>query len=450
MITTKIRAFLLALALSLSALIAVGAPASVQAEECTKTLKIWSFGDVFLPRLILQYKQQNPGICFDIKKSDLDPLNGTQMITACAAANSHTGPDIAAVEIQYSGYWRAYPQCFVDLRTLKRTSDGKSAKELKSLYLPWRFDNGVAYNGNVIGLPTDVGGLEVAYRWDLLKAKGLPYKRAAVSKAISTWPKFIDFGKQYMAKLTKSEKALKMGFLDNAGAIYTAMINQGTKKYYENNGTAAGKLIYSTNPTIKKAYNTTVTALKAGIGTRVAQFSSDWSVGMQKGKFAMMLAPAWMMDYIKQQASATKGKWDIANIPGGGGNQGGTQLTIPTAGNPLNRQAAWDFLSWYVAPEQQKFAFLTYGMFPTTVSLYKDPEVTGFNDPFFNNAPVGKIYSEGVQKLKPIFAGKYDRAIDKEIGAALTRIDVLISKKKAFNALNEWKTAMTNIAKIAK
>ncbi|MFZ9309862.1 MAG: extracellular solute-binding protein, partial [Candidatus Nanopelagicales bacterium] len=140
----------------------------------------------------------------------------------------------------------------------------------------------------------------------------------------------------------------------------------------------------------------------------------------------------------------------IANIPGGGGNQGGTQLTIPTAGNPLNRQAAWDFLSWYTAPEQQKFAFLTYGMFPTTVSLYKDPEVTGFNDPFFNNAPVGKIYSSGVQKLKPIFAGKYDRAIDKEIGAALTRIDVLISKKKAFNALNEWKTAMTNIAKIAK
>lgn len=448
--STRLRSITLAFALMLSTLVGVALPSTVQAEECTTTLKIWSFGDVFLPRLILQYKQENPGICFDIKKSDLDPLNGTQMITACAAANSHTGPDIAAVEIQYSGYWRAYPQCFVDLRTLKRKSDGKSAKELKNLYLPWRWDNGVAYNGNVIGMPTDVGGLEVAYRWDLLKAKGLPYKRAAVSKAISTWPKFIALGKKYMAKLSKAEKAQKMGFIDNAGAMYTAMINQGTKKYYENNGTAAGRLVYSSNPTIKKAYDTTVQALQAGIGTRVAQFSSDWSVGMQKGKFAMMLAPAWMMDYIKQQASGTKGKWDIANIPGGGGNQGGTQLTIPTAGNVANRQAAFDFLTWYVAPAQQKFAFLTYGMFPTAVSLYKDPEVTGYKDPFFNNAPVGKIYSTGVQKLKPIFAGKYDRAIDKEIGAALTRIDVLISKKKAFNALNEWKTAMNNIAKIAK
>ena len=125
-------------------------------------------------------------------------------------------------------------------------------------------------------------------------------------------------------------------------------------------------------------------------------------------------------------------------------------MTIPTAGNVANRQAAFDFLTWYVAPEQQKFGFLTYGFFPTTVSLYTDPDVTGYKDPFFNNAPVGKIYSEGIQKLKPLFAGKYDRAIDKEIGAALTRIDVAISKKKSYNATTEWNKAMTEIAKVAK
>ena len=62
----------------------------------------------------------------------------------------------------------------------------------------------------------------------------------------------------------------------------------------------------------------------------------------------------------------------------------------------------------------------------------------------------GEIYASGVQKLKPIFAGKYDRAIDKEIGAALTRIDVLISKKKTYNANAEWTKAMTEIAKVAR
>ncbi len=51
---------------------------------------------------------------------------------------------------------------------------------------------------------------------------------------------------------------------------------------------------------------------------------------MNKGTFATILAPAWMMDYIKQQAPDTSGKWDIAALPGGGGNQGGTQLTVPS------------------------------------------------------------------------------------------------------------------------
>lgn len=456
MLKKRIRAAGLAIAMMASLLAGTATAPAAQAVDCVgTTIKIWSFGDVFLPKLLLEYKakmlkERNETICFDIKKSDLDPLNGTNMITACAAANSHTGPDIAAVEIQYSGYWRSYPQCFVDLKTLRRTSDNKNAYDLRTQYLPWRWNNGVAYNGAIIGMPTDVGGLEVAYRWDLLKAKGLPYTRDKLSAAITTWDKFIALGQKYMSKLTPAEKAAKLGFMDNAGAIYTAMTAQGSEKYYKNNGTANGQLVYKTNPNVRNAFNTTVKALKAGIGTRVAQFSSDWTVGMQKGKYAVMLAPAWMMDYIKQQAATTTGKWDIANMPGGGGNQGGTQLTIPTAGNPLTRQAAFDFLTWYVAPEQQKTAFLTYGMFPTTVSLYKDPQVTGYKDPFFNNAPVGEIYASGVQKLKPIFAGKYDRAIDKEIGAALTRIDVLISKKKTYNANAEWTKAMTEIAKVAR
>ena len=214
MLKKRIRAAGLALAMMASLLAGTATAPAAQAVDCTTTIKIWSFGDVFLPRLILQYKQQNPGICFDIKKSDLDPLNGTNMITACAAANSHTGPDIAAVEIQYSGYWRSYPQCFVDLKTLRRSSDNKNAYDLRGQYLPWRWNNGVAYNGAIIGMPTDVGGLEVAYRWDLLKAKGLPYTRDKLSASITTWDKFIALGQKYMAKLTPAEKAAKLGFMD--------------------------------------------------------------------------------------------------------------------------------------------------------------------------------------------------------------------------------------------
>ena len=385
---------------------------------CT-VLKVETFGDVIQPALVADYRRLHPEIKLSIKKSDLDALNGTSLYTQCAAGGKGN-PDIAAVEISYSGFWRSYPQCFTDLRTLRTTVGNKSANELKKDYLAWRWEQGVGYNDSVIGIPTDVGGLEVAYRWDLFKAKGLPYKRADVSKAWTTWPKFIEFGKKYMAKVSAADKKKNIGFMDNVATIYAAMMNQGTMKYYKNNGTDAGQLIFKTNPQVKLAFNTTIDAGKAGIGTRIGQFSSDWNVGMTKGTFAVMLAPAWMMDYIKGQAPSTKGKWDIADIPGGGGNQGGSQLTIPKGA--VHKQEAWDFISWYLAPAQQLKVFQIYGLFPSTPSLYTDPDLVGFKDPFFNNAPTGAIYADGVKKLKPIFEGKLQRCIDMAMGSAISLV----------------------------
>ncbi len=392
--------------------------ATVSGNGCI-VLTVNTFGDVIQPALVAEYRKLRPDVKLAIKKSDLDALNGTGLFTQCAAGGAGN-PDIAAVEISYSGFWRAYPQCFVDLRSLRTTDGNKSANDLKKDYLSWRWEHGVGYNDSVIGIPTDVGGLEVAYRWDLFKKAGLPYQRDAVGKAWSTWPKFIEFGKKYVAKLTPAQRKANVGFIDNIGTIYPAIMNQGTEKYYRNNGTDQGLLIYKTNKQLKTAFDTTVAASNAKIGTRIGQFSSDWNVGMSKGTFAAMLAPAWMMDYIKGQAPSTKGKWDIAEVPGGGGNMGGSQLTIPKGAK--NSQEAWNFIAWYLAPAQQLTVFKTYGLFPSTPSLYSNTALTGYKDPFFNNAPVGKIYGDGVKKLKPIFEGKLQRCIDMAMGSAISLV----------------------------
>ena len=391
--------------------------ATTNTNECT-VLTVNTFGDVIQPALVADYRKLRPDIKLSIKKSDLDALNGTGLFTQCAAGGAGN-PDIAAVEISYSGFWRSYPQCFVDLRTLRNTAN-KSANDIKKDYLSWRWEHGVGYNDSVIGIPTDVGGLEVAYRWDLLKKAGLPYQRDKVSKEWSTWPKFIAFGKKYVAKLTAAQRKANVGFIDNIGTIYPAIMNQGTEKYYRNNGTDQGLLVYKTNKQVKLAFDTTVAASDAKIGTRIGQFSSDWNVGMSKGTFAAMLAPAWMMDYIKGQSPSTKGKWDIAEVPGGGGNMGGSQLTIPKGSK--NQQEAWNFISWYLAPAQQLKVFQMYGLFPSTPSLYTNTDLVGFKDPFFNNAPVGKIYADGVKKLKPIFEGKLQRCIDMAMGSAISLV----------------------------
>jgi len=462
------------------------APAATAATPVTIT--IWTFGDVIEPNLVRQYKLIHPEVTLQLKKGDIDPQQNN-MITAC---NSRSGPaDVIAVEVSYSGWWRSYPNCFTDLRTMKTSSananatkgvdkdgktvdvtyvdsvgvrqpvgtvpSGQSATTIKSNYLPWRWEHGVAYNDSVIGIPTDVGGLEVAYRSDLMVKAGLVTAaqvkngtaRDVLAKKWPTWDKFIATGAAYMKKLSAADKKAGKGFLDSVGTIYAAILNQGTEKYYRNNGTDQGTLIYDKNPEIKKAWDTTLKAQSAGIGTRIGQFSSDWNVGMNKGTFATMLAPAWMMDYIKQQAPDTAGKWDIADLPGGGGNQGGTQLTIPSYSD--DKQAAWDFIAWYLAPEQQLQVFRTYGLFPSTKVIYNDPSVKDFKDPFFNKAPVGKIYSEGILKLKPIFEGKLNRGIDQAFGAGLGR--VISGKKnektkKPWTSKDSWAMVMTEVKKL--
>jgi len=390
------------------------------------TLTIWTFGEVIQPGLQREYQKLHPEVKISPIKFDVDPLH-QKTILSCQTGGT---ADIIAFETPYSGYWRTgnRPKCFQDLREMKTSTTnatagvaaGLSALDIKKNYLAWRWEQGVAFNDSVIGIPTDVGGLQVAYRTDLFKKAGLPTDRAAVSKLWPTWDKFIATGQKYVSKLTPAEKKAGKAFIDDAGSIYAAVMNQGTVKYYQPNNTDAGKLVYKTNPQIKTAWNTTVKAMNSGIGARLGQFTSDWNIGMNKGAMATILAPAWMLDYIKKQAPDTKGKWDIADLPVGGGNQGGTQLGVTSYSK--NKQAAYDFLTWYLAPEQQLKVFKTYGLFPSTSVLYDDAALLEYKDEFFSNAPVGQIYTKGVLKLQPIFEGELQRKIDSTFGAGLGRV----------------------------
>jgi cellobiose transport system substrate-binding protein len=429
----KLSARIAGIAIAFALPLSLVAPAS--AAPAAVTLTVWTYGNVIEPQAITDYKKLHPEITIQLKKSGLD-AHHQSLITSFLANKT---PDIAAIEVSYSGYFRSYPQYFTDLRQAPYNS-----ASIEKNYLDWRWDQGVGYEGTVFGIPTDVGGMQVAYRPDLFKAHGLPSTRDAVGKLWPTWNAFIETGQKYQKNLTKAEKTsctkkkVCYGFIDNAGTIYNAVLNQGTKKYYENDNTKDGKLVYGSNSQVKAAFQTTATALGSGIGTNINSFTNDWNVGMNKGIFATILAPAWMMDYIKQQAPKTKGKWDIASLPGGGGNLGGSQLSIPKSA--VHKKEAWDFMSWYLSPEEQLSIFKQYGLFPSTSVLYNDPALKDFKDPFFNNAPVGQIYGSSVQTLKPIYEGKKQRAIDNIIGQALSRVGL-----KKQSAASAWTQAMNEI-----
>jgi cellobiose transport system substrate-binding protein len=420
------------------ALFASGFVAVAPANAVNKTIiKVQSFGDVMQDDLIAAYEKAHPDVDIQVAKSSMDNIV-TVIQTQCLTG---TGPDIVAIEIAYSGYFRSSrrPNCFTDLRTMNPSAD-----TIKSQYLDWRWSQGVALADSaapnrVIGIPTDVGSNAILYRVDLFKKAGLPTDRVKVSKLWPTWDKFIDTGKAYKLKTKKA-------FFDNSGTLYAAVLNQGTVKYYASNGS----LVYKSNPQVKNAFNIAVKAmttsfpasskLSKDIGARISPFTSDWVTGLRKDAFATTLGPAWMMDYIKKNAPSLKGKWDIASIPGGGGNLGGSQLAIPS--RAVNKQKAWDFLRWYLAPAQQLTMFKKHGFFPSTKTLYNDAKFKAIKDPFFNNAPVAEIYSKSALALKPLIEGEKQRTIDQIFGQALSRV-----ARGAQSASQAWTQTMSDIDK---
>jgi cellobiose transport system substrate-binding protein len=235
-----------------------------------------------------------------------------------------------------------------------------------------------------------------------------------VSNLFTDWNSYVDVGKRFLAGTP--DKTVK--WFDAGSNVYNAIVGQQTKAAYDEKG----NVIVATSPTVKSAWDTTVSAIQAGESAGLAAFSPQWNTGFQKGQFATITCPSWMMAYIKDNAPGTSGKWDIAKIPGtGGGNWGGSYLTVPKASK--HRADAVALAKWLTDPAQEKWLFTQKGNFPSDQVLWDQPEVAGYTDPFFSNAPAGKIFSASAKSLQPQVLGPHAGDIGNAIGNALQSVE---------------------------
>lgn len=159
------------------------------------------------------------------------------------------------------------------------------------------------------------------------------------------------------------------------------------------------------------------------LSAKLGQWSDDWFAGLANGAFATMLCPGWMLGVISGNAPDVDG-WDVANVfPGGGGNWGGSYLTVPAQG--ANIDEAKKLAAWLTAPEQQLAAFANAGTFPSQVDAYSDELLTAATNEYFNDAPVGQILIDRSQAITvaPFKSVKYF-PINDAMQRALTRVDV--------------------------
>lgn len=383
-----------------------------------KSFEFWSFSGINQKASVEEYQQKHPDL--KIKLTEV----GSSVETAQALTTALAGgkvPDLVLIQGDDLPKFVEQPQNFIDLRTF-------GADDVKKDYLDWVWSQSVAKDGQVLGVPTDVGGLAIAYRKDLFAAAKLPTDRDAVSKLWPTWDKFIDVGKQYKAATGKA-------FVDNAAtSVFYQAVNQGEMKFYD----ADHNLAYERSPQVKLAFDYSLAAAQAGITAKLSSFSEGWTAGAAKGDFAVLAAPSWMLGSIRSNAPATKGKWDIATIPGGAGNWGGSYLAIPK--NAKNQKAAWDYIKEMQSPASQLEHYVGAGSLPSTPSVYKDPRLTSHKDPFFSNAQTGKIYTDSLLGLKPFYIGPDSSAIGQEFQNALTNVE-----QGKGDPAKAWDTALQNV-----
>ncbi len=350
------------------------------AGQVTLTINFW--GDFGLQELKTRYEAEHTNVKITLNSGEYNAQHEDLQKKLIAGSGA---PDIAALDEGCMVQIRSQADQFVNLLD-------KGAGRYESNYLPWKWKQSLSADGKTqIALGTDVGGLAMCYRTDLFAAAGLPTERDQVSALWPTWDDFISVGQRYVSETDKK-------FLDNATNLFNPILGQQPVGFYD----PSEQLQMQGGP--KVAFDYAVKAVEAGLSANLTSFQADWDKGFTNGSFAVLACPAWMLGHIQNTAPATSGKWDIAAVPGGGGNWGGSFLTIPKQGR--NVDEAYKFLEWLVQPEQQIEVFKTVGNLPSQPGLYRDPAIADFKNEFFNSAPVGQIFPKMAEGLTPQYLGR--------------------------------------------
>ncbi|MER5453989.1 extracellular solute-binding protein [Micromonospora sp. NPDC002389] len=348
--------------------------------EVTLTINFW--GDFGLQDLKTKYEAENTNVKIALNSGEYNAQHEDLQKKLIAGSGA---PDIAAIDEGFIVQFRSQADKFVNLLD-------KGAGTYETNYLPWKWKQSLSADGATqIGLGTDVGGLAMCYRTDLFSAAGLPTARDQVSALWPTWDKFLEVGEGYTAETGKK-------FIDNATNLFNPILGQQQVGFFD----ADEQLQMAGGP--KVAFDYAVKAADAGISANLTSFQADWDKGFTSGAFAVLPCPAWMLGHIQNTAPGTKGQWDIATVPGGGGSWGGSFLTVPKQGR--NVDEAYKFVEWLIQPEQQIEVFKKVGNLPSQPALYADPAIAEFKNEFFSSAPVGQIFPKMAEGLTPQYLGR--------------------------------------------
>jgi len=400
-------------------------------EKITLTVTVFGTFGYKEAGLYDKYTQLHPNVTIKEQGTGQSLDDENNKLNQTLAAGSGAG-DVVALEEGTITQYKGLAQDFVNFKDY-------GGDALKSNFLDWKWQEGTTSDGKVIGLGTDVGSMAICYRTDMFQQAGLPTDRDAVGNLWPTWDQYIAQGQTFQGKVKTAKWTDSSTNTYNNILMQIAGANTGYT-YFDK----SGKFVMPDNADVKAAWDETNKMTAAGLSAGLASFSDDWTAGFKNSKFATIACPAWMLGVIKGDAGdALANKWDVAKAPGNGGNWGGSFLAVPNQGK--HKAEAADLAKFLTSPDSQLAVFEKVNNLPSSPTVYSNADFQGFKNDYFNNAPVGKIFGDGAQALKPVYLGAKNAAVRAAVENALRSVEQ--GKRTPDQA---WQDALASAATAAK
>ncbi|MET9633186.1 ABC transporter substrate-binding protein [Lentzea sp. NPDC006480] len=390
-------------------------------------LTIATFNEFGYEDLFHEYETAHPDVKITQRKTGQGQPHHQNLFTKLGAGSGLA--DVEAVEEGYLSQVMAKAGQFNDLDEIgPRVEDDR--------WLKWKTAAVTTKDGKLVGYGTDIGPLAMCYRKDLFQQAGLPSDPEGVKALFSTWDSYFAAGDQFVAKVAG------VAWFDSVAQVYNAMHNQHEVGYFD----TQDKLVVESNPDIRADWTAVTRAVAKGQSARLAAFSPEWNTAFKLGRFATKTCPSWMLGVIETQAGPeNQGKWAVAGgFPNGGGNWGGSYLTVPKQSK--NAKKAAELAAWLTAPEQQIKAFQAKGTFPSQVKALDAPALLEQSNAYFGDVKAGALFAA---QAKKVVAAQYKGPADGQIQETVFT-PALQSVEQGKNADEAWRTAVQGAEKAVK
>ncbi len=300
-------------------------------QEAGNTLTVWCWDPAFniyaMQEAEKVYQKDHPDFKLNVVETPWADIQ-TKLTTAATSGDLSSLPDILLMQDNaFQKYVLSYPEAIADI-----TSSGIDFKQFGEAKTAYSVVDGKNY-----GVPFDNGAVISCLRTDVLEQAGYTVE----DFTDVTWTKYIEMGKDILAKTGKPLLSAQAGECD----LIMIMLQSAGASLFDENGNPT----IVNNDVLLKVMDVYKELVTSGVLIEV----NDWDeyIGtLNSETVAGTINGCWILGSI-QSAADQSGKWGITNMPSLEGvtgatnysNNGGSSWLVTANGK--NTQLATDFLN---------------------------------------------------------------------------------------------------------